>query len=83
MSRYNFENNLLKASNNKDIELALTEWVIVGEDHIKDKNKICICQHKKYICDSLNNFTFGYLIYDVIYFYYKYKYIPTAGIIIY
>lgn len=39
--------------------------------------------NKKYICDSLNNFTFGYLIYDVIYFYYKYKYIPTSGIIIY
>ncbi len=35
-----------------------------------------------YIRNSLNIFTFGYLIYDVIYFYDNKKYIPTAGIIV-
>jgi len=43
---YKFNNNLLKLSNDKNIDNALMEWQYICNDEKTDQFGLCICQHK-------------------------------------
>ena len=54
-TKYNFDNNLIKASYNKNISEAKNEWVVISKDIKDDKSGLCICQrHVKHIIYMYN-----------------------------
>jgi hypothetical protein len=43
---YNFNTNLLKASEGKDIESVIKQWEIIYEEKREHQDGLCICQKK-------------------------------------
>lgn len=63
--KYKFNENLLKLSKNKNLELAKTEWREIYRENRTEKTGLCICQHR------LKNIIYMYNIYT--------KYTITVG----
>jgi hypothetical protein len=58
-SKYNFNNNLLNLSQNKNIDDAIKEWLIIYNEERSIQSGHCICQRKVknifYLVNKLNN----------------------------
>ena len=45
-AKFNFKENLLKASNDENIDIAIKEWLFLAEERRTELDRVCICQHK-------------------------------------
>ena len=63
ISKYKFDNNLLKLSSNKVLSEAKKEWHEIYSEERDENTGTCICQHKIkniiYMCNKTTNYIIG------------------------
>ena len=61
-AKFNFKENLLKASNDENIDIAIKEWLILAEERRTELDRVCICQHRLKNVTHLINIKNGNII---------------------
>ena len=61
-AKFNFKENLLKTSNDENIDIAIKEWLILAEERRTELDRVCICQHRLKNVTHLINIKNGSII---------------------